>query len=145
MREERKLPVSESNLKKTAVRLLGQGLVTPEVQYIQRVLGASATQQQLDDTVLAVRKLPWAKLMRATFIPALTRLVSTLTGREAGPIVHTIFVAIKDLRSTTVPRRVGASSIPLMNFYASSHRSSTLHFRWSETDLVVQFSGSPGI
>ncbi len=65
MREERKLPVSESNLKKTAVRLLGQGLVTPEVQYIQRVLGASATQQQLDDTVLAVRKLPWAKLMSA--------------------------------------------------------------------------------
>jgi hypothetical protein len=60
---ERKLPVSEINLRKTAVRLLGQRLVSPEVEYVQRVLGVSATQQQLDDTVLAVRKMPWAKLV----------------------------------------------------------------------------------
>src|SRR6266571_5631458 len=49
------------------------------------------------------RRLPWAKLMRATFIPARTRPVSTFTGREAGPIVHTIFVAIENLLSTAVP------------------------------------------
>jgi hypothetical protein len=32
------------------------------MQYIQRQLGATATQKQLDDTVLAVRKMPWAEL-----------------------------------------------------------------------------------
>src|SRR2546425_5387371 len=83
--------------------------------------------------------------MRATFIPALTRLVSTLAGRDAGPIVHTIFVAIEDLRSTTIPRRKGASSIPLMNFYASSHRSWPLHLRVVRNRLGrVHFSGSVG-
>src|SRR5213594_2769106 len=74
-------------------------------------------------------RLPWAKLMRATFIPALTRLVSTLAEREAGPIVHTIFVAMEDLRSTTIPRRTRASFIPLMNFYPSGQRSLPLHHR----------------
>jgi hypothetical protein len=59
---ERKLPVSDLNLKKTAIRLLGQTLVSPEMQYIQRQLGATATQKQLDDNVVAVRKMPWAKL-----------------------------------------------------------------------------------
>jgi hypothetical protein len=59
---ERKLPVSDLNLKKAAIRLLGQNLVSPEMQYIQRQLGATATQKQLDDNVLAVRKMPWAKL-----------------------------------------------------------------------------------
>jgi hypothetical protein len=59
---ERKMPVSDLNLKKAAIRLLGQNLVSPEMQYIQRQLGATATQKQLDDNVLAVRKMPWAKL-----------------------------------------------------------------------------------
>jgi hypothetical protein len=59
---ERKLPVSDLNLKKAAIRLLGQTLVSPEMQYIQRQLGATATQKQLDDNVLAVRKMPWAEL-----------------------------------------------------------------------------------
>jgi hypothetical protein len=54
--------VSDLNLKKTAIRLLGQTLVSPEMQYIQRQLGATATQKQLDDNVLAVRKMPWAEL-----------------------------------------------------------------------------------
>jgi hypothetical protein len=58
-----KLPVNESSLKKAAVRLLGQNLVSPEVQYIQRTLGSKATQQQLDDQVLAVRKLAWSKIV----------------------------------------------------------------------------------
>ncbi len=59
------VPVTESNLKKTAVRLLGQGLVSPEVEYIQRSLGASATQEQLDKSVLAVRRMPWSQIMIA--------------------------------------------------------------------------------
>ena len=57
------IPVSEGNLSKAAMRLLGQRLVSPEVQYIQRTLGLSATQEELDDKVLAVRKMPWAKLI----------------------------------------------------------------------------------
>jgi len=58
----KKLPVSDLNLKRTAIRLLGQRLVSNEVLYIQRNLAATATQQQLDDNVLAVRKLPWAEI-----------------------------------------------------------------------------------
>ena len=58
-----KLPVNESSLRKTAIRVLGQNLVSPEVQYIQRTLGGRATQQQLDDQVLAVRKLAWSKIV----------------------------------------------------------------------------------
>lgn len=57
-----KLPVSEGNLKKAALRLLLQKLVSPEVQYIQSVLGTSATQEEIDRSVLAVRKMPWASL-----------------------------------------------------------------------------------
>ena len=40
----KKLTVSDANLKKTAIRLLGQSLVSNEVQYIQRTLPATATQ-----------------------------------------------------------------------------------------------------
>jgi hypothetical protein len=58
----KKLTVSDSNLKKTAIRLLGQSLVSNEVQYIQRTLPATATQEQIDENVLAVRKLPWAAI-----------------------------------------------------------------------------------
>jgi hypothetical protein len=57
------IPVTEGNLRKAAVRLLGQSLVSPEVQYVQRTLGASATQEELDKRVLAVRKMPWAKIV----------------------------------------------------------------------------------
>jgi hypothetical protein len=58
----KKLTVSDLNLKKTAIRLLGQKLVSNEVLYIQRNLGATATQEQLDQNVIAVRKLPWATI-----------------------------------------------------------------------------------
>jgi hypothetical protein len=57
------IPVSEGNIGRAAVRLLGQRLVSPEVMFVQRALGASATQQELDDKILAVRKMPWAKLV----------------------------------------------------------------------------------
>lgn len=59
------LPVSETNLRKTALRVLnGQRLVSTEVSYIIRTLGGKATQQQLDATVLEVRKMPWASLVQ---------------------------------------------------------------------------------
>ncbi len=58
------LPVSETNLRKTALRVLnGQKLVSTEVAYIVRKLGAKATQQVLDTTVLQVRKMPWTSIV----------------------------------------------------------------------------------
>ena len=58
------LPVSETNLRKTALRVLnGQRLVSTEVAFIVRTLGAKATQQVLDDTVLQVRKMPWTSIV----------------------------------------------------------------------------------
>jgi len=66
---EKKLPVSELNIRKTALRLLGQNLVSPEVTYIQKTLGTKATQQDLEENVLAVRKLPWAKIANADWSP----------------------------------------------------------------------------
>ncbi|MDQ6802922.1 MAG: hypothetical protein M3041_19125 [Acidobacteriota bacterium] len=60
------VPVSETNLRKTALRVLnGQRLVSTEVSYILRTLGAKATQQQLDTTVLQVRKMPWTSIVQA--------------------------------------------------------------------------------
>jgi len=58
----KKLPVSDLNLKKASIRLLGQSLVSNEVLYIKRKLGANATQEQMDENVVAVRALPWAKI-----------------------------------------------------------------------------------
>jgi len=58
-----RLTVSESNLRKTATRLLSSALVSTEIFYIQSVLGSTATQVELDDKVLAVRKMPWASIV----------------------------------------------------------------------------------
>ena len=58
-----KVTVSELNLRKAAKRLLGVALVSPEVSYIQRELGAKATQEDLDAKVVAVRKMPWASIV----------------------------------------------------------------------------------
>ena len=57
-----RLRVTDLNLKKAAQRLLGQSLVSTEMQYVQKVLGASATQQEIDENVLAVRRLPWTSI-----------------------------------------------------------------------------------
>ena len=57
-----RVPGSELNVVKTAARLLTTKLVSTEISYVQRVLGASATQQQLDEKVLAVRQMPWASI-----------------------------------------------------------------------------------
>lgn len=57
------VPVSEVTLQRTAARLLPNSrLVTPEIVYLQRVLGATATQADIDEQVIAVRKLPWASI-----------------------------------------------------------------------------------
>ena len=58
-----RMAVSESNITKAAVRLLSQRLVSSEVHYVQRVLGATATQEEIDTNVLAVRKLPWSSIV----------------------------------------------------------------------------------
>lgn len=57
-----RVPVSELNVVKTAARLMTTKLVSTEIAYVQRVLGASATQAQLDEKVLAVRRLPWSSI-----------------------------------------------------------------------------------
>jgi hypothetical protein len=58
-----KVTTSDNNIAKAAMRLLSQRLVSTEIGYIQRTLGASATQEALDSQVLAVRKLPWAEIV----------------------------------------------------------------------------------
>ena len=58
-----KVPVSELNLRKAAARLLTTKLVSPEIFYIQRELGTTATQEDLDAKVVAVRAMPWASIV----------------------------------------------------------------------------------
>lgn len=61
--KEKKLTVSANNLAKAAERLLSQRLVSTEIEYLQRTLGSSSTQQDIDASVLAVRKLPWSSIV----------------------------------------------------------------------------------
>lgn len=65
-RPPKMITVSERNLQNAAIRLLPKHnkLVTPEVDYLRRVLGEKATQNEIDEKVLAVRKLPWAEIVR---------------------------------------------------------------------------------
>jgi hypothetical protein len=58
-----RLRVTDLNLRKAAQRLLGQSLVSSEMLYVQRILGTSATQQEIDDHVVAVRRLPWTSIV----------------------------------------------------------------------------------
>ena len=58
-----RITVSETNLRKSAVRLLATTLVSTEVMYIQHTLGTTATQQEMDAKVLAVRSMPWADII----------------------------------------------------------------------------------
>ncbi len=60
--ELKRIPVSETNLRKAAARLLSTALVSTELDYVQRVLGNTATQQDIDANVLAVRKLAWSAI-----------------------------------------------------------------------------------
>ena len=59
------ITVSERNLQNAAIRLLPKHnkLVSPEVDYLRRVLGEKATQIDIDEKVLAVRRLPWSEIV----------------------------------------------------------------------------------
>ena len=59
------MSVSERNLQNAAVRLLPKHnkLVSSEVDYLRRVLGEKATQAQIDEKVLLVRRLPWREIV----------------------------------------------------------------------------------
>jgi hypothetical protein len=62
VRKAPRVSVSELNVRKTATRVLNAKLVSTEVSYVQRVLGSTATQEELDARVLAVRSLPWSEI-----------------------------------------------------------------------------------
>lgn len=59
------ITVSERNLQNAAVRLLPKHnrLVSTEVEYLRKVLGDKATQIEIDENVVAVRKLPWREIV----------------------------------------------------------------------------------
>lgn len=59
------ITVSERNLQNAAIRLLPHHnkLVSPEVEYLRRVLGDKATQVDIDEKVVQVRKLPWGQIV----------------------------------------------------------------------------------
>lgn len=63
VRKSPKVSVSELNVRKAAARLLSVKLVSTEISYVQRVLGNSATQEDLDARVIAVRQMPWAEIV----------------------------------------------------------------------------------
>jgi hypothetical protein len=65
-RTPKAISVSERNLQSAATRLLPKNnrLVSPEVDYLRRVLGDKATQQQIDEKVQQVRRLPWSEIVR---------------------------------------------------------------------------------
>ena len=64
-KEMRKLTiVSEKSIKSSAARVTAQGsLVSAEIMFVQRQLGRSATQEEIDASVVAVRKMKWADIM----------------------------------------------------------------------------------
>lgn len=62
VRKPARVTVSELNVRKAATRLLGVKLVSTEIGYVQRVLGTTATQDELDERVVAVRSLPWSEI-----------------------------------------------------------------------------------
>ena len=59
----RKITVTDGNLKKAALRLLNQELVSTEMQYVKNKLGNSATQGVIDAAVVEVRELPWSSIV----------------------------------------------------------------------------------
>jgi hypothetical protein len=64
-RTSKLVTVSERNLQSAAVRLLPKHnrLVSSEVEYLRRVLGDKATQGEIDEKVLLVRRLPWRDIV----------------------------------------------------------------------------------
>ncbi|MFN2442873.1 MAG: hypothetical protein ABR517_09330 [Thermoanaerobaculia bacterium] len=63
-RPERKVTVTEKNLQKAADRIdLPTPLVSVEIDYLRRHLGASATPTEIDNQVREVRSTPWSQLL----------------------------------------------------------------------------------
>lgn len=60
---KRKINVSDKRIQQTAMRLLHDDLVSVELKFVQNELGHSATQDEIDQAVTQVRKMPWSKLM----------------------------------------------------------------------------------
>jgi len=60
--------VSDRNLQSAAIRLLPKSnkLVSPELVYLRHVLGDKATQGEIDEKVVAVRRLPWSEIVSVT-------------------------------------------------------------------------------
>ena len=65
VRTPKLISVSERNLQNAAVRLLPRHnkLVSTEVDYLRRVLGEKATQNDIDEKVVLVRRLPWSEIV----------------------------------------------------------------------------------
>lgn len=61
----KKIVVTERSLQKAAARLLPKAtkLVSTEVDYLRRTLGNTATQGEIDERIVAVRKMPWSQLI----------------------------------------------------------------------------------
>ena len=64
-RTPKQIAVSERNLQSAAIRLLPKSnkLVSTEVDYLRRVLGDRATQVEIDEKVVLVRRLPWREIV----------------------------------------------------------------------------------
>jgi len=64
-RTSKLVSVSERNLQSAAVRLLPKNnrLVSSEVDYLRRVLGDKASQENIDEKVQLVRRLPWSEIV----------------------------------------------------------------------------------
>jgi len=58
----KRMPVSATNINKAALRLLPQRLVSTEIDYILRTMTSTSTQDEIDASVLGVRKLPWSAI-----------------------------------------------------------------------------------
>lgn len=65
IRPNKTVTVSERNLQSAATRLLPKHnkLVSSEVDYLRRVLGDKATQLEIDEKVVLVRRLPWREIV----------------------------------------------------------------------------------
>lgn len=62
-KKQAKVAVTDANIRKASARLLTTKLVSTEMSYVMRELGASATQDELDAKIVAVRALPWASIV----------------------------------------------------------------------------------
>ncbi|MFN2239717.1 MAG: hypothetical protein ABR524_10025 [Thermoanaerobaculia bacterium] len=57
---ERKVAVTERILQHAAVRLISTPLVSVEISYLQKHLGNTETETNINEAVASVRRLPWA-------------------------------------------------------------------------------------